>query len=229
MRLSSKYRIRSLCEQTASHLATHYVTTLEEFDIDQQRLPRSILVWECDEMGLLPICRETGMLSMLPTAFYYLATYYWNNFPSDHMGIELDPEDTPFYESMSKVDLLKAASGRESLRRAIGEEICRFLYEPSPPTCCSGPGDCRLRKLQFLGTAMWREWCDSVDALNISLVEDVRDELKALCAVCKIELESSMQDGRQRVWMNLPSYFGLASWETLKAMTAQAAQSMAES
>jgi len=59
------------------------------------------------------------------------------------------------------------------------------------------------------GMEPYHQWCSA----NPS---EVGNSL-GLCVPCRETVRVSIEEGRKKVWDQLPSFFGLAEWETLKA------------
>lgn len=208
LRLSTKYEIHNLRQQTIAHLSYLYPNSRDEFDAFPD--PRRLILAQ-DDVTMLLVARETQANVLIPVAFYRIVVNVMQDLFKD------DTDSKSNLDRLTREDLMSCIIGREKLRRAIRNEIGSFLDEASPVLC--GGEHCKPRKRSFLASKVWKNWTDSPRALDEELVDDITTSLDKLCEECVDALDISTREGRQRIWDKLPSYFGLPNWEALKAST----------
>lgn len=215
LRLSTKYQIQSLREQAISQLTTAFPDTLQGY-LSRSRTALVVEDVERPNTELISLARETCAMHLLPAAFHWAAT----------IGMYMDSETCEdFWEGakcsgtdkLSNEDLTKMSFGREQLRRAVYRQIGSFLYEPSPSACCRGTCD-RLKK-ETLSADWWIGFTESAEPFSPHLKTELGKSLAGLCPLCKDVMWLSVEAGRRKVWDDLPSYFALPDWETLRALT----------
>lgn len=200
-----------------SQISTVYPNSLEGFE---DVLDGTLVVMNADYVDVVLLAHDTDALSLLPSAFYWIANS-WDNLVSEvafqGSGNTAESELADF-NRLSKADIVQIASGRDRLRKAFHEEIAKYMYEPSAEGC-NDKTRCENYKGSVVRSDKWRElqWSTGTRILEQELKGDIRKNTNDLCGVCKRALNMTMEEGLNKVWQQLPEYFGLKDWESLSA------------
>lgn len=129
---------------------------------------------------------------------------------NDHVFAQIDPTDTAELEK-SYADQRVGIQGYWAMIRAQFHHTFRWL-EANDVAGCFRKRDCNLIRKQLL-----------IDNLIITQQVwglDVYDKhywALGLCTMCALQAVQGVHHGRQAMWQDLPSYFGLDPWDVLIA------------
>ncbi|TFK40247.1 hypothetical protein BDQ12DRAFT_734254 [Crucibulum laeve] len=208
LRLSTKYDVEHLRRRTFEQLAFLYPTTLEQWD---QRVEDAIKVFEARPFVVVKLARETGHLSLLPAAMYLCATradinHVLDGAPCpDGYTIELDWEDKR-----------ACLHGRETLASAVRTRLFKFITGTIEihGHCTSAP-HCEIAKyrtVRRLEVALSHTTPAVFSTARFTWPNYRQD----VCKNCAASAEAHFDSERVRLWEELPSFFGLPSWEDLR-------------
>lgn len=199
LRLSTKYDIPILRRRSIHHLKNTFSDKREHFKWGH--FEKSIHSDE-DIVEALFLCQECNVLTPLPFIYYRLA--YGNLEEALPLIMKLPTRETQI-----------CFLGREKLIAAM-KDVFPFLFNPKPSSKCLKLADCRttLFRVQqgFFSTNRYRRQYVLDDILRVIARSD-------FCHSCFAEYESHAVTTSQRIWEELPGYFGLASWEELRRST----------
>ncbi|PAV20574.1 hypothetical protein PNOK_0320100 [Pyrrhoderma noxium] len=188
---------------------------------------------------VINFAREMGLNHILPCAFYDLCRYGPSKIvagvPSSDGScpIKLGPKTTEsrdVHSYLSLSDLRIVLLGRERAQRVVATFIEEELNNREPASDChnreydDGERVCResfylimLNLLRSIGGLASGRDCDPLfsltQAANMMNRTDFSDgnqfcSLK-LCAPCRTDFSVSVKNARERVWLQIPSWFGM--------------------
>ncbi|KAF7296493.1 BTB domain-containing protein [Mycena chlorophos] len=207
LRLSQKYDIAHFRQGCLRRLKCEYPSTLAEFDKDADNW-MYIDVPEGSSPNLVAaqvinLAREIGIWSILPTAFYSLAS---GDVPDDPSSLTSNLHNLQ--------DGIAVLAGRMVMMRSYLESPLKWL-DPNTIPCdaCTQIAECtamRTRLLAALGTR------PAIVAAFFEVLQTKSADY--LCTACDIRAREVCEEAKQEYWNKLPSYFGLPDWEELKRM-----------
>ncbi|KAL1686450.1 hypothetical protein GGG16DRAFT_64253 [Schizophyllum commune] len=207
LRMGHKYLISTLFEFAASHMHYLFPSHLADyetygylFDLD-----------DGDPFEFLAIARTAGLETVIPAlCFSYLRDLDPDDLAADVRGQTLSPSDG-FMLLLARNKILE----------------CTLLYclkwaldQHRHPQCVSLAA-CDQERLEFRDR-LFSEPClaASVDIEYGFLAPwDDRTLRVRLCPPCKRKAQRMHEQGRERFWKDLPSFFGLRPWEELQDFT----------
>ncbi|KAF7296479.1 BTB domain-containing protein [Mycena chlorophos] len=209
LRLSHKYDIAHFRQGCLRRLKCEYPHTLADFnktadnwvyiDVPNDTSPNLVAA------EVINLAQEIGVWSILPAAFYALATA---EIPDDPFSLTSNLRRSE--------DAIAALTGRLAMMRSYHESPLKWLDRKIIPCdACPQKAECaaeRTRLLAALGTrpvivaAFFVEW------------EMVKGDRFKLCTSCATRAREIFEDAKLEYWNKLPSYFGLPDWEELKRM-----------
>lgn len=209
LRLGLKYNIESLKDEAAARLTHDLPLSLTAFTLRTfMIMPNGHMVESCNSSlySTINLVRECQCLThILPVAFYLQACKDLHSFhkpaiSNDGREVQLSHEDT----CVLSVGWLK-------LIEAQHQYTYKWLYQTAPISAfCSSKGACFSARANCVlelftpiptvsGLDTWGQWATDL----------------TLCAACKVAAKACHDEGRQKIWQMLPSFFGLPEWTEL--------------
>ena len=140
---------------------------------------------------VITVSRESGAKTLLPMAYYYLAV-------KSLTDVFLARE----------CDRLKILTGREKLK----DKLCALLMNSYSKGCCRCSAKCLRNWNSFVHSDAQRELREELNVFSW----DCERCPPGVCRRFKIDLEDYILTSRKSLWSELPSYFGLGTWQELK-------------
>ena len=205
LRLSSKYGIQSLRSAIIDKLLVYYPISLDGYDQDSHlvlRMPASSRA-----LDVIVLARQTRVLHLLPCAFYRAVT----RGPVDVVAGLTDPSAL----RLSETDLRAWIVGHHQLCLANRTIVCSYFFNrlPDTPGCVSTAHACFNRYFSaFLG--LHRRGISTGPLCFYKMPWEAISP-KIGCPACLAKLKEVHEEGRKKVWNQLPDYFELGSWDEL--------------
>ncbi|EDR11217.1 uncharacterized protein LACBIDRAFT_315775 [Laccaria bicolor S238N-H82] len=206
LRLGDKYHGHSIREEALRFLRYEFPQDLDDWmDIWGTK----IYPYPESEFDFINLADEIGLHSVLPAMYYTCIKYeklkdiFYGHPNSDGSVMRLS----------SDVQACLVI-GREKLAFALRKHTFSWLYNKKIIPCsrCSAKPECTAARNQLI-RKVW------MPVPNISLALDVwnRSEFASgLCSFCAYTAEKLFHSGQEKLWIELPSYFGLPSWDELE-------------
>ena len=202
LRLGRKYDIQQLQAEALRRLTFEFPSTLEEFD----RLDTAYTLIDCGVdtflLAVIHIARESDCLSVLPTALFQFCERYGVK----GMIEALRQSDGTGYE-MSLADQRLAVAGWHTLIEMQAKETFAWLVNND---ACPQPDACGKGKNTILHTVWF-----PVPNSGMALMRWSSTWEKKFCKTCIRRSKLLHNEGRQKIWDELPGIFGLPGWEEL--------------
>ncbi|KAF7323582.1 BTB domain-containing protein [Mycena kentingensis (nom. inval.)] len=201
LRLSKKYDMTRLRQAAVDILRSEAPTDIDEL---HTVIERGTHYGEVEE--IINIARDTGVHSVLPGAFYALAIW-----TAAHVN---DP--SPAESPLTVEDQLVCAKGQARLTHVGTKQNleCFGSHDDRIPcSSCTTKAKCTMAaqvvlevrfSISGLTTASARAWTDLMS--------------HRFCEKCAEAVKTYQNAARTEVWEQLPSFFGLATWEELLRM-----------
>lgn len=173
----------------------------EYHDLDEDNFPIFGTERKSCHFPLLSACLKTDVDVLLPLLYYACSDYTVDSL--------LDLAKSQSMDSQCVITLVR---GRDLLKDEMNELVACL------------PGDTRGGDIYCPGTKSCRKaahfteleaFCNSSDLGDIR-GEEIGEHLHRACDVCVMQIIKLIDDKRQIIWDELPSYFGLPCWEQLK-------------
>ncbi|KAH9179749.1 hypothetical protein EDB89DRAFT_1841250 [Lactarius sanguifluus] len=192
---------------------------------------------------VINLARELNVGSVLPAAFYDLARYGTSKTATDRVPSSprsptlscftspmLAQDSTPVM--LSHGDLVVTFRGREALQRSVATFLDAQVKNRSPAEGCAGGQACRdafyfitLNTLRSVGGIAAGRDGDPLFTLGqmIDMLHHTEwvdgQYLRGLpmCGKCREQFIPAIHAGRQAIWDQIPEWFGLEPYDTLKA------------
>ncbi|KAH9077226.1 hypothetical protein EDB83DRAFT_2504455 [Lactarius deliciosus] len=225
LRMSCKYFICIPRKQCLERLQSYFPVTLSEWDRRERMSlspdghydPRHEIP---SPIHVINLARELNVGSVLPAAFYDLARYGTSKTasgtePLAHLILEAVEREQPHFYFHFLV--LTAPLPLSSTRR---------FKNHSPAEGCAGGQACRdafyfitLNTLRSVGgIAAGRDGRSMIDMLHhTEWVDGQYLRGLSICGKCREEFIPAVHAGRQAIWDQIPEWFGLEPYDTLKA------------
>ena len=209
-RLGTKYDFRQLRNEAVKRLTFMFPSRLE--DMGNIHIEGNCII---AETGLIfeaiNLARETNMLFLLPAAMEYCCAVHTIH---DILNGVQRPNKTPIFLSVE--DQTACLSGWYELIHRQAEETYRWLDRNAEGTLfpeCQRRSRCTDgRRRIFYSMSHPVTCCVPLEPWQGA------DWEKHMCATCNAASQAQHERGRQNVWNELPSFFGLPGWaELLKA------------
>ncbi|KAJ7110798.1 hypothetical protein C8R43DRAFT_1079255 [Mycena crocata] len=205
LRLGRKYEIKPLFDNALARLASAFPSSREAY-INTSLMKKSIFFPDSDLVRPMPnmtirtilLARELDLSFLLPSAFWFVA-----------MRPELLVTSQSSAQGVCEADRNKILLAGPLLRRAHADYLFKWLDEDliqSPD--CTQPPRCRQMKMAF-SVMLWKPPGKLPRFSWRSAVEN------GLCMKCIALGKKHHSEGAERLWNELPSFFGLPPWEKL--------------
>ena len=204
LRLGLKYNIESLRDEATTRLTYEFPSSLEIYDcmVDGGMIELGDSVAN-DTINLLRECQYSTHI--LPIAFYFQAQetppFHKTEISDDGKQVQLSPED--------KSTLLE---GWLRIVKAQREHTYAWLHQTTPVSVsCLSKSSCFAAR----SACVLKEFTPIPPISGLNLFRDwPTDEVK-LCIHCETVAKTCHNEGRERLWQMLPSFFGLPEWNEL--------------
>ncbi|KAF5340730.1 hypothetical protein D9611_007355 [Ephemerocybe angulata] len=209
IRMGRKYDIDYLRHEALLRLTTEFPTTLSEWD----KLPHDYTQIH-HQSGILfdivNLAHDNDIKSVLPAAYYLCI----QEFEDLLTGTARDDESVAQVSYDVKRECIL---GRERLFRAQTDHLFGWVDNVGCSDKCTQPARCRAAGSSLI-KALYVPMPEPARTLErwIEFKQFVPMQTMALCQVCSKDAERAHEEGRQQIWNNLPSYFGLPGWSSLK-------------
>ncbi|KAI0940702.1 hypothetical protein AcV7_003010 [Taiwanofungus camphoratus] len=206
LRLSTKYHAAKLRHRAINLLATAYPCSLAAWE--NRSLGRLVPPFEGEHGAYIALAIENDIRAILPAVYYAASRQPLSDVLNELRSLDVSPSMQ--WEITSDFIL-----GRERLLQAEMTHILAFLDPNFARPGCRDPG----RESNYLNGAArtglskvadaYHHWCSA----NPGKV----GKSLGLCDSCCATVEHAIKEGREKVWNQLPRFFGLPDWDTLKA------------
>jgi len=202
--LSTKYDFKDIRSDVIKHILRHYPTTFHEYEAVGDDLSKHMFGKtrpRC-HTPLLKAALVANVEILQPPLYYAVcSTFILDYFFGDFDG-PLDPRC-----------LKLLVCGKESMSKAMHSIISVYLQE-SERCIHLHHGDGNVGSFKLTGLRIF------LDSSKLSLISWKRLEEQwphRVCAECKGNLETKIEEMRAQIWDILPSFFRLPDWNTLRA------------
>ncbi|KAJ8502110.1 hypothetical protein ONZ51_g164 [Trametes cubensis] len=218
IRLDHKYELPSLHEQAISFLSKYYTT-----DFDAWVDGTNATHWRPQPIHAIVaigIARLTNTLSILPAAFYQLATLPLEELLAGYAAPagESGSMPTMTWRRLPQAELLLCLELRDALIALNIETAFSLFKAPTSPPSCTTRGHCAMYFRQLLEYASQGElphtlassraldsWLPNLEQEHAPLVFKHR----SACRNCRSEFASREREMRRETWRKLPGLLGL--------------------
>lgn len=201
--LGRKYEIEHLREQAIERLAIDFPATWQDFELYFKLKPKAIELMSRpgDMFKMVTILREHNLLLFLPWLLYRC-------FHMDHSG-----HTSLFLKSPDTLQPILCLDDIQVCSQALGK-LCRLQASETfawlDPSLTCADKQCDAMRRSIMQAAYYPvTTCAPFSPWDVGLEA-------GLCAECAPKSRDSHNAGRQRVWEQLPSVFGLPDWEELR-------------
>jgi len=215
LRLSTKYDASYLRRKSITWITHIFPSTLSGWDTDTPSLQATRTF--VNAAIAIEIGRECHLPSILPSAYYCCSLS-----PIMFILDGISSKDMTHRKELDWVDKRLCLKARPKLEQRAKMQILKFLYIPSG-TNCKSPRDCNHIRISVSGLVNEYFSKDDHDTWS-PLSQRIQAIVRAYkdgssCSVCcQMAVEESSTE-RAKCWQDLPSFFELGTWETLKATT----------
>ncbi|KDR86013.1 hypothetical protein GALMADRAFT_49237, partial [Galerina marginata CBS 339.88] len=211
LRIGKKYQFDKLQSLALERIRMELPDSLDAWDEKFGDGSEGQIVDSDSEINIVNFLLETGFQTLLPVAYYICIS----SLTPAHICEGLDSDDgTSSYLSAQLIKTLTVA--RQNLSTAI--MLHEFPWTTSsrdqstiPTAACRVKSECKSHRSMVLAALIPGPEPDQ--ALSFPVESIVSEEY---CDSCDAEIRNIYQAGREVIWDNLPSYFGLPKWEDLR-------------
>lgn len=201
LRTSTKYEILPYRWKCIQELKDSFPVTLVAFEAGgSHRPPNQLLI------SAITLFRQCNALELLPVAYYHLTYGSLDDSLDRIVGLSQD-------------EMLRCIRGRNKLLQAQEAHTAAHFYRYKPSDVCAHRDLCNAENARYLrhnlsNSIHMKQW-----ALvgRMTLTSDNPNVCLKYCSNCLVKYRSLHLLGRVRVWNELPGYFGLGTWEELRA------------
>lgn len=215
LRLSTKYGIHELRQQTLNHFVRQFPYAYADFDDDHRE---SSLLWETERsrnLDLAALAREASAPVLLPMIFYEAIIMPAEKFDNK---TSLNEVLNSFHGVQSVHDKLLCMIARERMRREFQVQVIRrsaiWIHDEdrAPDACCFT----ELHMKQFVGDDAYQSILLDCDILSWDTWNSMSREAEmSLCEDCYQRYREAHYFAREHLWWHLPAFFELSSWQAL--------------
>jgi hypothetical protein len=204
LRLGKKYEIPQLYAESVARLSREFPSSLAKWEKDRDQ---NLEIEESPTLAfdVINLAKETGLLSIIPTAFYYYCEGHLN-IKGVFDGIErLDGS----VAILRPEDQRACIMGWHQLVEAQARETFGWLNPDAHPLACVTQTRCNMaRRSHFFNLFRFRSKCLALEPWDSGWEDE-------LCHFCKTTSQNQHKRGRKKMWELLPSFFSLPEWEAL--------------
>ncbi|EDR12744.1 uncharacterized protein LACBIDRAFT_323434 [Laccaria bicolor S238N-H82] len=206
LRLGDKYNGHNVREEALKFLRYEFPQNLEDW---MGVWGTKVFPYPESEFDFINLAQEVDLHSVLP-AMYYTCVKYEKLNDVFHGYTNTDGSITQLSPKVQAC----LAIGREQLAYALKRHTFSWLYNKRIIPCprCSSQKECAAARNHLI-RKVW------MPVPNIGLALNVWDRgefASGLCSVCAYTAEKLFRSGQDKLWDELPSYFGLPSWDDLQ-------------
>jgi len=147
------------------------------------------------------LARAYNTLELLPCIFYFAVKFQSNIL-------------FRFSAFLSKKDMEICLLGREKLQEMRETVGFSYLLGPKPSQHCLNPTLCERQRQLFLTEIISERYhagTHALETISLTVME------KIFCRPCAEDKLFIHWAAREKLWNDLPSYFGLGTWEELRS------------
>ncbi|TFK70398.1 hypothetical protein BDN72DRAFT_743683, partial [Pluteus cervinus] len=205
LRLGRKYGIDQLRDDALARITYEFPHTLEKWD--SRQIGSRIALNRSTYVDCINLCRELGLFSPLPTALYG-----WMHYLHDSKRLQ------EIFTGIARPDHTIAAlsSGDQrlsvtALEKLLTTQWAAFAWLSADVDGCTEPQRCATFR-----TKMKDRLCIPSPKLSGMRKSHAPNTFtRGLCDKCATYANDGYEWGRQEIWANLPTNFGLPPWEEL--------------
>ncbi|KAF7297711.1 BTB domain-containing protein [Mycena kentingensis (nom. inval.)] len=209
LRLSTKYQIPLFRQPALDRLREHYPSTLEGRDKIREQFPKGSRLGPAQKV--IPLARECGVFSVLPTAFYHAAI----DCAKQEIG-----DDRNLLSGLSERDQLICYRGHLRMIKANKQRLLQWLG--SRNTGCAPCAACtQTESCKTIAADKLEQHVASNGWLSAVTNSWQAPSSSGFCAACAAAGKTFFEESRKELWDKLPSYFDLPAWDELLRMDAE--------
>jgi hypothetical protein len=200
LRLSNKYDIQPFRQKSIQELKKVFPCTLHDYDSIYPSGTFTTLSGGKAAQSI-PLARACNTLELLPFIFYILSQI---------------PMKVLFqcHPILPRTEMEICLLGREKLQEMRETVALSFIIDPKSSQHCLNPTICEQQRLLILNKLISKRLHAGVPALRKADLEKLE---RIFCRPCAEEKLSVHRAAREKLWNDLPSYFGLGTWEELRS------------
>jgi hypothetical protein len=211
---ATKYRINWLRNEVITHLSRSWPHTLQLW------LLLDHTQWRPHPALVINLARKCNAHILLPTALYCLARLSM----AEAFDVQLRSSKGPIAQSayrLSSQDVFNYIRYQERRSNVALSFIKEFLEQFQPDSTChnADSGSCKetprgvaIRVRDPSAVLKWTPLRLISAAMQYADAQD-----KPLCHVCRQRFSAAVDEKKQAVWEELPGWFSLQSWNSLRA------------
>ncbi|KDR79549.1 hypothetical protein GALMADRAFT_243642 [Galerina marginata CBS 339.88] len=204
LRLGRKYDFDKLYATALQRIKIEVPESLKQWDTKYP--PKKTSPLDGQEIEVLNVLLEMGIRSLLPVVYFIcvknltLEDIFRGTTQEDGNDVRLSPD------SVQTLIL-----GREKIRHIIATEKFGWFrnYQPGHNPGCSNQIKCDRGTLRLL-----KALSEFSPGLGLQSPRHIRNDI--FCANCYKEIQATDEAARQKMWEDLPIYFGLPVWKDLQ-------------
>ncbi|KAK7052492.1 BTB domain-containing protein, partial [Favolaschia claudopus] len=224
LRMSHKYEVDELRKRALVHFSQAHPTTLSEWDTVVNDPPSWTNLDDEKNILSISIARQFGATWILPTAFYRMCQSTQEDNIID--TVYLDTSDKVRF--LQGLRYLETTGASQMLDFLLDESLwsnlnCHETLEAEQRVCIGSREDDEWRH-QIRSDLEERKGFDARVGAVMPLELWQHDHWSDLpaCDDCTEEIQSALQEARQKLWNELPTIFGLPNWKKLRKMKTDA-------
>jgi hypothetical protein len=200
LRLSNKYDIHPFRQKSIQELKKVFPCTLHDYDSIYPNDTYTTLSWSHIVKSIY-LARACNTLELLPFIFYILGQVSMNVLFRSHA-------------ILPRTEMEICLLGREKLQEMRETVAFSYLIDPKSSQHCLNPTICEQQRLLSLNALISERFHAGTRALMKADLETLE---MIFCRPCAEEKLSIHLAAREKLWNDLPSYFGLGTWEELRS------------
>nr|GAT49874.1 predicted protein [Mycena chlorophos] len=210
IRISRKYEFREVLQTAIDRITFENPPTLAAYDAlktGNAYTPSRIVNHHGLLFDTITLAWENNLMAVLPCAYYRALVG-----ASQAKIFDGLPRSDGTVAMLASFHQRACSLGRTALFSAQWDLKHTFGWtdpDLGPPLGCRDPVGCKQRKLNFQRRHLIRG--SLAPFCTLAFVETM-----GLCEICVADVRAQMVVGRQKMWDELPGYFGLPPWEELK-------------
>lgn len=169
-------------------------------------------------LHVLNLAREVNVQIVVPSALYFLSLYPLDDIlRADHPKLLVEHPSRPS-SFLSPADIKDYSLVFQYRISTMLDFVRQFLDARSSPLDGSAVKACS-RGFSRLASRLSRSWLTRTGPLYfmVQAIEGLSED-PSVCLDCQAMFRSDVEELRQKIWNELPSVVGLASWAELKTI-----------
>ncbi|KAK7038559.1 BTB domain-containing protein [Favolaschia claudopus] len=203
LRLSDKYDVPVLRESLTSMLQDIYPSSLDKWLKRNDTIPPGYQVRDADNVLALNLARKLNIRSILPGVMYLTSQRHGLGVLYATRSGKIEHPDDRRHYVLAIPELIIA-------RRRVWTQYL-VHDEDGIEACETEEGECDAERIRWLSLDLPRE--DDIDPLH----DEIPWKDFAVCPPCLELAQTEYTKARQQLWDDLPSIFGLGTWDELLA------------